>query len=345
MTAARKKNKHKAIIYSVISIILVAGVITAALFFGHDKKVEPLDERTIGNTAGNIYNGGLFCECDAKVYFANPYDNYSLYSMNPDSTGITLVAPVPVKYISSGGDNLYVYYDDHALNEKVMGISGNVSGIYRISKKRGEVTCLERAISSEANLIGNKVYYQHYDKKDSTTLYYTSLDGKDKGKISDELISPACVLDGRIYYPDQRNYMYLNYFDTSRNTTTLYAEERMYNPVFFNNVFYYVSVDDNYCLYSLDRAGNTRTKLTSDRVDLFNVYGSKIFYQKSSPTDPALIRINLDGSDPEIIAEGNYQNINCTSTYTYFNEYDKPVPVYMVPTLSGSHVTKFEAMP
>ena len=37
-----------------------------------------------GNTAGNLYNEGYFCEKDGIVYFANPADNYCLYSMNPD---------------------------------------------------------------------------------------------------------------------------------------------------------------------------------------------------------------------------------------------------------------------
>ena len=28
-------------------------------------------EGTVGNTAGNLNNGGLFCEYDGKVYFSN----------------------------------------------------------------------------------------------------------------------------------------------------------------------------------------------------------------------------------------------------------------------------------
>ena len=38
-----------------------------------------------GNTAGNLYNNGLFCEHDGTIYFSNPDDNYHLYSM--DITG------------------------------------------------------------------------------------------------------------------------------------------------------------------------------------------------------------------------------------------------------------------
>ena len=41
-------------------------------------------EGTVGNTAGNLNNRGLFCEYDGLVYFSNAYDRGALYSMTPD---------------------------------------------------------------------------------------------------------------------------------------------------------------------------------------------------------------------------------------------------------------------
>ena len=41
-----------------------------------------------GNTAGNLYNGGLFCESDGTIFFSNPSDGGKLYSM--DSNGQNL---------------------------------------------------------------------------------------------------------------------------------------------------------------------------------------------------------------------------------------------------------------
>ena len=43
---------------------------------------------TVGNTAGNLYNSGLFCEYDGTVYFSNAADNGALYSMNVDETEV-----------------------------------------------------------------------------------------------------------------------------------------------------------------------------------------------------------------------------------------------------------------
>ena len=46
------------------------------------------DENTVGNTPGNLNNGGYFCESDGRVYFANAYDGYALYSMNSDESDL-----------------------------------------------------------------------------------------------------------------------------------------------------------------------------------------------------------------------------------------------------------------
>ena len=42
------------------------------------------NDNAIGNTAGNLINGGLFCEYNDKIYFANPDDYNKLYVMNSD---------------------------------------------------------------------------------------------------------------------------------------------------------------------------------------------------------------------------------------------------------------------
>ena len=40
------------------------------------------DEGTTGNTSTNLLNGGLFAKSGDTIYFANPYDQNSLYSMD-----------------------------------------------------------------------------------------------------------------------------------------------------------------------------------------------------------------------------------------------------------------------
>ena len=104
-----------------------------------------------------------------------------------------------------------------------------------------------------------------------------------------------------------------------------------------------MDVSENYrlCRYSL--SANTVEILTNDRVDTFNVGEQYIYYQRNSATEPALMRMRLDGSSPEVVAEGNYSDINLTSAYAYFHEFGQDTPVYHTPVNGDVNVTTFTA--
>ena len=73
----------------VITILLIILVLAAGVGFGvyHHKSNETKfnDDYINGNTAGNLYNAGIFCTAaDGTIYFANPSDSSKLYSMYKD---------------------------------------------------------------------------------------------------------------------------------------------------------------------------------------------------------------------------------------------------------------------
>ena len=53
------------------------------------------------------------------------------------------------------------------------------------------------------------------------------------------------------------------------------------------------------------------------------------------------MRMNADGSGVELVAEGIYNRINTTSTYTYFYPYDEDALVYRTPTTGAIYVDSF----
>lgn len=339
-TSKKKKVNH--IIRTAIVILVFVGILILALVFNRDSKIDPNPSGTVGNSAGNLNNSGLFCEYNNLIYFSNPLDKNRLYTMNPDGSDIKKVLSVPVKYINTAGDYVYYYYDDSDENDKFMGVGGRTSGIYRYKiGTQNETFCIERCISGPLILIDNNLYYAHYDKKTEMTLYRSELSGNDIKMVSTEVINPNCVINGNIYYPDNNNYLYLNKYDVKTEHTSLYSDTRMYNPVYEGGYIYYISVDDNYSLYKYEYGTGNLTKLTKDRVDAFNVYKNVIFYQKNSKNAPQLIRINTDGSNPELIAEGNFENINITSSFTYFNEFDERAHIYRTPTTGSVNVSRF----
>ena len=146
------------------------------------------------------------------------------------------------------------------------------------------------------------------------------------------MVSPASVVPrdsgNIIYYNGMTDDHYLYQMDTVTDASTVVWEHQLYHPVYQDGFIYFMDLETDYELHSYNLSTGEEKTLSTDRLDYFNVYGSIIYYQKSSPTEPALKRIYIDGTGDEIVKEGVYESVNITSEYAYFNEFEKPTPVY-----------------
>ena len=91
-----KKTKQILIIFITLLVVAILGVLAL-----NANKVKLNKTNVVGNTAGNLNNGGLFCEQNGLVYFSNPYDGGALYSMKPDGSDIKRNLSAKVKFISA----------------------------------------------------------------------------------------------------------------------------------------------------------------------------------------------------------------------------------------------------
>lgn len=330
-----KKN----IIIICIVVCVLASLFAVALLTG---KVPMNDASTVGNTAGNLNNGGLFCESEGKVYFANAYDNNALYSMNADETEIIKLNGNSVASINAGGDYLY-YYMESSTNGKGLGFMGRTAGIYRSDKNGKHVACLERTFAVTMQLCGSYLYYQDYNTKTGTVLSKIKIDKSEKTEVADYVINPASYVNGLIYFNGTQDDHALYTLNTANDAISSIWPGNIWNPVFLDGYVYYMDVLNDYRLCRYNMSADVIEVLTNDRVDFFNIYSGYIYYQKSSKTEPALKRMYTDGSNPEVIASGVYENINITSQYVYFNQYGAPTPVYKTSTFGNVYVTTFDA--
>ena len=319
----------------VIGIAVAAGIIVAivvsVILIKKFSKIPDNSADTIGNTSGNLNNKGLVCEDGDYIYFSNLSDSHCLYRMRSDGSDPEKLIDVPVSYINSAGDYLYFYFDDPG-GTKFMGVAGRMSGIFRLKKGEKDFVCLDKCTSGVLNLIGSTLFYEHYDNTNGMQLYHSSLDGKDKGLSVDEIINPACVINGDIYYSEQDSQL-LKIYRPGSSEGRLFMNYAVYNPVVDGSDLYFMNMNDDYKLYRYSLSDGDLTKITDERIDTFNVYGSVIFYQRNQ--DPALIRVNTDGSGAIVIAEGNYENINCTSTFTFYSPF-KEDRMYLTYTFGGN---------
>ena len=65
----------------VIIAVLAAIFVIIGIFDHQTNKIHYNTSYVNGNTAGNLYNAGLFCESNGTIFFSNPDDDYRLYSM------------------------------------------------------------------------------------------------------------------------------------------------------------------------------------------------------------------------------------------------------------------------
>lgn len=332
-------TKQKAILIPTIIILILAASLVVSYLIN---RIPENDISVTGNTAGNLNNKGLFAESEGKVYFSNAYDNGCLYSMNADETDLKKLSSSSVNAINIGGRNLY-YYMDSDKGGTGLGYVVRTFGIYRSDLKGNSTKCLDRSASVTMQLAGNYLYYQHYDNKDFTELYKIKTDKTDKTKVSDEVINPAGCHNGILYFNGTGKDHYLYALDTRTDTVSTVYEGNLWYPAYQDGYIYYLDVSSDYHLCRYQLSTQTNEVLTYDRADTFNVGNTYIYYQKNDASAPALMRMRLDGSDPEVVAEGIYENINQTSQYVYFNRFRENVPVYRTPAVGAVNVSAFTA--
>lgn len=321
-----KKNKTLRNILVILIPLLLTGVLCLVTYLSRRIPMNP--PGTIGNTAGNINNGGLFCQQENTVYFSNPYDGGSLYAMNADETNLRRINTLKVSNILAGGNYLYFFQKGAAASNSDSGF-GQLPGIISFMRckqdgSRSESLTRDTVISGQ--LVDNFLYLMTIaDSGHAFTKI--KIDGSEKELLAEYQINPACVKDGLIYYNGTRNDHYLYTLNTANDASSVLWQGNLWYPVVDGDYVYYMDVANNYrlCRYSLSQ--DVIQVLTQDRVDCFNLGGGYIYYQKNGSA-PQLICMRMDGTDPRVIAEGNFTNINMTSQYVYFQLFGEDDTMY-----------------
>ncbi len=322
-----------------IAIILVIGI---CIYISYTSdKIKPISSGTVGNTAGNLYNNGLFCEYNGKIYFSNSYDNGALYSMNSDGTKLKKLGSSSVSFITAGGDYL-VYFQKQASGKAGLGYARTLQGIYRSTLSGKHTSCLKSCLVFNLQLVDNYVYFLTSDKK-GPSFIKLKIDKSEETLISESGINFASARsDGMVFYNGDTSNHYLYQYDTQTDSTSTLWEGNIWYPIYQDNYIYYLDVAKDYilCRYSLTE--NMVEILTHDRVDCYNLAGDYIYYQKNSANAPALKRMTLNGQNVENIMDGNYTNINVAGSYVYFTAFENEFPIYRIPINGSVAVTTFD---
>lgn len=320
-------------------VLVIAGYF---IFYFFSTRTHWNDTFVNGNTAGNLYNNGIFCEYNGTVYFSNPADHHYLYSMNTDGSGVKKLYEDIASFINA--DDHYVYYVRNNINKdtKFAFLLFNTNSLCRYDLKSKKVKVLDTAPSIYASLIGNYLYYIHYDTETASTLYRIKIDGSDMEQV-DKNPYFTCSANGQyLYYNGIAKDHNIYQMDTDSGISQTICQGNYWMPSADNENIYFLDCLNNYSLVKLSRSQSEPVPVVNDRIECYNVYGNTIYFQKNNLNgDAAFCSVSTDGSNYRVILEGNYTNINVTSQYVYFSEAGDEDTVYQMP-LGGGSISVFQ---
>lgn len=309
------KKKAAGIIIVAVVIICIAAVIYADRFKYNEKNA-------VGNTAGNLSTGGLFCEDDGYIYFANPYDENKLYRMDTEGENAEKVCDDIVSYINIEGD--YIYYARFNDKDAVETIfKGNLYGVFRLKKGSDKPEAIHAGIVTNIALYGNYIYFQGYNDNKMLELRKVKIDGNEDKKISDAEYVPVSVSNGNIYFPEVNGNHNLMKLDTETDKITVYKTGNFYMPVVVNNCLYYIDLDNSRKLTKMNLSTEEIKIITEDSCVSYNIAADKniIFYQaENTRDDHKLVKTDINGENTTVVREGDCYNISITSKYMFYIE-------------------------
>lgn len=301
-----------------VTIVAFVAIIAFGIWNYYDSQFRYNEEGDTGNTTGNLYNEGLFCEYEGYVYFANPQDENSIYRMKADGTEVEKLHSDSASYIQVMNDYIY-YIRRNPISEDTV-LHGTLYGLCRLEIDEDTTEVLYNGIVETMVICGNYIYFTSYDDTNLIQLKSIKVDGEELTEVSDLDYMPIAVAGNTYYFPnveDNHNLMYVKAGSTSISTS---SEGNFYMPSFTKGFIYYIDLDNDMKLTRVSLKTNEAEVLDEGRCINYNVSEENdiIYYQLENDDDHRLSCMKMDGSHKKTVAEGNFCNIHITKKYTYY---------------------------
>lgn len=323
-------------------ILIIAGLLIYYIINANRTVYNPPD--AAGNTAGNLFNGGLYREYDGRIYFSNINDNGTLYSMDFNLDNFKKINDDRTGYINAVGS--YIFYS-RMNNKKQDNDTPSVFalksvGINRINLNGGNLKNLFADPAGVVNVYGNLLYYQHYNSEDGLKLYKVSIDGTGDEKISNDPVLPATIKNNTLYFTGTKENHWIYSMDLENGSISTVYEENCYGPVFHNNYIYFMSLSDNYSIYRVELNGDNPTRIVGERCSTYNITddGSYIYYQVDDNKNNRICKMNLLTGEETTLKEGDYKNINIAGNHVFFTDFEGNKAYYVTAGV-GKMISRF----
>ena len=339
-----QKKKFSSLKSNIIIVLVAVAFILVFVIAKFSGRVIPNTEGAVGNSACNLYNEGLFCADDKRIYFSNLKDGGSLYSMSKDLSDFEYMQEDTAGYINNTSN--YVVYSrlNYTRNDSVKHVlQFSYSGIYRVTKKGSHsIGGIYSYDVGSVGLIGNEVYYQKHEKDGNMNLYRAGLDGKNDELLLEEKIVPGTLTSSKIYYAgaEDDHYIY-SFYPDSKQKVVIY-KGNCYQPALIGGNIYFISLSKNYNIAKIDEYGQNPTILVEEKCTFYNVTPDEqyVVYQIDDGKNNRLEMMNLSTFEKTVIKKGDYNGINIIDDKVFFREFGTD-EVYYFSLYSPSQVETF----
>lgn len=303
------------------------------------------DANALGNSSGNLLNGGLFCEYDKHIYFSNPSDEGRLYVMDSDLSNQKKISSDTVSFLNVAGK--YIIYGRHNQNqikttENVFDVSE--TGLYRTTKNGKDLKTLFDSVVNNVILYGNTVYYQH-NSDHGFGIGKINIDKSKEGELTAEPIYPYAIQKGLLYYTGVSGDHNIYVMDLKTGESTLLKKGNFAYITLASDYLYFLDLANNHALTRMKTDGSDTFVLVTEPTSTYNITpdGLYLYYQvdlgKNGDGD-AIYRRNLNTQETTLLKKGSFSNIHTTSKYTFFKNGKKDA-YYVIENTDTSNVTDF----
>lgn len=311
-----------------ISVIFISMIVILVLLVKLGERLPENPASHTGNTAGNLYNHGLFAEDSSYIYFANPADNFRLYRMDHSLEHITKLCNDSVEYINVDAASDYLYYS--RINYRKNTYGNTVydmldTGIYRFKIESEGLTRLYSDACGSVLLGGNSLYFQSYGEDGNFDLESVRTDKKKASvhKITTDYIHPVNYQNGLLYYSGIADDHCLYSYSPESKVASRVAQLDCTMPIVTRDGTYFLSMAHNYALFYLPKTSNTATTVVEKRIASYNISGDGrfVFYQTDGKEDNGLYCYDTITHRETMLLSGNYKNLNVASRYLFFTDF------------------------
>jgi len=260
----------------------------------------------LGNTFGNINNGGYAAIKGEWIFYQNVNDGGKLYRIKTDGTSCSKLCDDKVAYINITG--AWLYYSNIDDDRRIYKI--RTDGTNR-SKFSDNSYCLG------VTLAGDWIYYRG---SFSSIIYKINIDGSQHQKLGDEKGVFINVADDWVYFIKNRTEL----CKIKKDGT---GSQKISNGKFVSinvagDYIYFRNGDDGDKLYKIQTDGKKSIKLCDDNVDSINVAGEWIYYANKSDGGK-LYKISIDGTGRQKLNDISSCSINVAGAWIYFQTADQ----------------------